>query len=264
MKNITFSERKDIEKTLLSGEVSQDNIVPVISSMAKYNLYVHKMSDEENYISITQWLKSHYKYYVETELNSTIRQKIDAAHTYSLLESDDLIVYQSELDIIAGANNIRKEKVLFVLLCIAKLQKNILGYRNGKYKLALTNIFKLARVHIPSTDRGMLMHDLKNDGYINPPFKNTDEHRYVTFMSDGENDIEVLRVNEQDFDELAYVYENWKSNGVGFSRCERCNKLMQQGKTRPRKYCKECAEEVAREQKRLWAEQSRKNLTVQN
>ena len=39
---------------------------------------------------------------------------------------------------------------------------------------------------------------------------------------------------------------------------------MRQSKTRPRKYCEECAKEVLCEQKRLWAEKSRKNLTLQN
>ena len=141
MKNVTFSEKRDIEKVLFSGEVTQDNIVHVISSIAKYNLIIKNMSDEDNCIYITNWLKIHYKYYVETELHGIIQQKIKAAHTYNLLESDDLIVYKSELDKIATSENIRCEKVLFVLLCVAKLQKNIFGYHDGKYKFALTNIF---------------------------------------------------------------------------------------------------------------------------
>ena len=264
MKNITFSERNDIEKILLSGEVTQDSVVSVISSMAKYNLNVHKMSDEENYSNITQWLKAHYKYYVETELHSTIRQKIKAAHDYNLLESDDLIIYQSELDVILKSGSIQKEKVLFVILCIAKLQKNIFGYRNGKFKFALTNIFKLARVHIPSKDRNMFIHELKDDGYINPPFKVSDEHRYLTFMSDGENDVEVLHVSESDFDELAYEYENWRNNGIGFTRCYKCGRLMREGKTKPRKYCKECAAIIeknnSKERVRRFREKCNENL----
>lgn len=264
MKNVIFSEKKDIEKVLTSGEVTQDNVVSVISSLAKYNLSIHGLSDEDNYDNITSWLKTHYQYYIETELHSVIQQKIKAAHTYSLLESEDLIVYQSELDVISGAENIRYEKVLFALLCVAKLQKNIFGYHNGKYKLALTNIFKLARVHIPSTERNMFMHELYSKGYINAPFKIDEQQRYVNFMSDGNDDQAVLTIDESDFNELAYVYESWKNDGVGFTRCELCNKLMQQSKTRPRKYCKECAEKVSTEQKRLWAEKNRKNLTVQN
>lgn len=268
MKNVIFSERKDIEKVLLSGEVTQDNVVSVISSFAKYNLSIHGLNDEDNYIYITNWLKIHYQYYIETELHSVIQQKIKAAHTYSLLESENLMIYQSELDVISDAENIRYEKVLFVLLCVAKLQKNIFGYHNGKYKLALTNIFKLARVHIPSTERNMFMHELYSKGYINAPFKVDEQQRYVNFMSDGENDQVVLEVNESDFNELAYVYENWKNNGVGFTRCKLCNKLMQQSKTRPRQYCKDCGKlvekENSKERVRRFREKCNENLTIQN
>jgi hypothetical protein len=40
--------------------------------------------------------------------------------------------------------------------------------------------------------------------------------------------------------------------------------MIKQSKTKPRKYCEECGKEVLTEQKRLWAEKSRKNLTQQN
>ena len=39
---------------------------------------------------------------------------------------------------------------------------------------------------------------------------------------------------------------------------------MKQSKTKPKKYCEECAKVVLTEQKRLWAEKNRKNLTRQN
>lgn len=261
MRKMTFSEKRDIESVLASGEVTQDNVVCVISSMTKYNLSICEMSDEQNYMCVSTWLKAHYKNYVETELHSVIQQKIKAAHTYGLLESDDLIIYQSELDKIIASGDIRREKVLFTVLCVAKLQKNVFGYRNSKYKLALTNIFKLARVHIPSVERGNFVHELLSAGYINPPFEVDKEHRYVTFMSDGVDDVEVIRVNEFDFDELAYVYESWKSGGAGFTRCERCNRLMQQGKTKPRKYCRECAAEIEKQNSKERVRQFRANVT---
>ncbi len=264
MKNVIFSEKKNIEKILLSGEISQDNIVYVISSLAKYNFRIHQMDDKSNYECITNWLKANYKYYIETELNDVVLQKIKAAHTYNLLESDDLVIYKSELDAIQTADDIREEKILFVVLCIAKLQHNIFGYNNGKYKFPLTNIFKLARVHIRSVDRGVFMHNLLVKKFINAPFKVDDEHRYAKFISDGIDDEVVLTVNEQDFEELAYLYESWKNQGVGFTRCEKCNKIIKQSKTKPKKYCKDCADIVIAEQKRLWAEKNRKNLTVQN
>jgi hypothetical protein len=196
-------------------------------------------------------------------------QKVEASHNYDLLESDSLVIYKSELDVILGANDIRIEKILFTILCIAKLQKNIFGYKNGKYKYTLTNIFKLARVHIPSTERNKFMHDILDKGYIKAPFRVADEHRYVTFMFDGDNDEEIINIPDNDFDELAFVYENWKNGGKGFGRCEVCGRFMKQSKTKPRKYCEECAKESHLESKRL-SEQRRRdkirgqNLTQQN
>ena len=105
----------------------------------------------------------------------------------------------------------------------------------------MTNIFKLARVHIPSTDRNQFMHSLLDKGYINAPFRVDDEQRYITFMSDGTDDKEVIIVPDSDFDELAFVYEDWKSQGRNFDRCEKCGRLIKKSKTKPRKYCEECA-----------------------
>ena len=79
--------------------------------------------------------------------------------------------------------------------------------------------------------------------------------------NDGEA---VLYLDDVDCKELAYVYLNWKNNGSGYTRCQKCNRLMKQSKTKPRKYCEDCAKEVQTEQKRVWAEKNRKNLTRQN
>ena len=47
MKNVIFNERRDIENIINSGEVTQDTVNKVISSMAKYNLYIKNLSDDE-------------------------------------------------------------------------------------------------------------------------------------------------------------------------------------------------------------------------
>ena len=77
------------------------------------------------------------------------------------------------------------------------------------------------------------------------------------------NDV-VLELDEVDCQELAYVYLSWKNKGHGYTKCQKCQRLMKQSKTKPKKYCENCAKEVQTEQKRLWAEKNRKNLTQQN
>lgn len=254
--NIVFSETKEVELVLRSGEITHNNILKVINSMVSYNFIVKNMSDEDSYNNIIEWIKLYYKYYIKgfeyCDINS-IKNKI----TYEF-PSNDLIIYKSELDKISSLENISYEKVLFVLLCIAKLQRNVFDYKNGEYKIALTNIFNFARVHIKSLDRNSFIQNLLNKGYINASHDIDSKYKCVSFISDGKNDDEVLHIDENDFAELAYVYESWKNGGAGFTRCSRCRKLIPQGKTCPKKYCESCAKEVKKQKAREYAARCRK------
>jgi uncharacterized OB-fold protein len=51
------------------------------------------------------------------------------------------------------------------------------------------------------------------------------------------------------------VYEDWKSQGRNFDRCEKCGRLIKKSKTKPRKYCEECAKVSTQES---WREASKK------
>lgn len=256
-KNIVFSETKEVERVLVSGKVTKDNIITVIDNMARYNLNIKNMSDKDNCNNIIEWLKIYHMYYVEPELYNVIQSKIIKAHENKFY-SVNLTIYKSELDKILLVEDVRYEKILFVILCIAKLQHDILGYQYGIYELALTNIFKFARVYIESTNRNMFIQELINKGYIDV-LSNVDvEYKCALFISNGKNDEEVLHIDEKDFAELAYVYESWKSGGIGFTRCSRCRKLILQSKTRPKKYCDDCAKEVNKQKSREYAARRKK------
>ena len=107
-----------------------------------------------------------------------------------------------------------------------------------------------------------ILYNIVQKGLLECPKKNDTKCLIVKCINEEED--AVLELDEIDCQELAYMYLNWKNNGKGYTRCQRCNKLIKQSKTKPRKYCEECAEEVVTEQKRFWAEKSRKNLTQQN
>lgn len=265
MKNVIFNEKRDIENIINSGSVTIETVNRVITSMAKYNLHILGMNDEDNKANIHQWLKKYYSAYVETAYYAIINSKVKQAHEYDLIYSDELLIYQPELDIISKLDNVRMEKVVFTLLCVAKLQRNIFHYQNGKYKMALTNIFKLARVHIQSTKRDLFMHELLKMGLISAPFTVDGQERWVNCIC--EEGDPILTVSEQDFDELAYLYLNWKNKG-GYTRCQKCGKLIKQSKTKPRKYCEECGKDVERENNkervRRYRERCNENLTQQN
>ena len=239
----------------------------VKSAMAKIRYItrylVHSMleCDDDVYKLSVEWMKKNHDNFDESCYSNVISDAIKKAHQYPFYVIDNIKITQSELDVISSLNNLRAEKVLFVLLCMAKQQRLANGFTSGLVKYSITELCKLARVSVPADDREYILYEIVKKGFLDYPKKNDTQCLIVNFMN---FDDVVLELDETDCQELAYVYLSWKNDGKGYTRCQRCNRLMKQSKTKPKKYCEDCAKVVQTEQKRLWAEKSRKNLTQQN
>ena len=237
-------------------------VMPKIRYVTRYLLHTEKKSDEENYQLTVEWLKKHHDNFDESYYSNLISDSIKKAHKCPFYSLDGIKITKTELEIIASLDNLRAEKVLFVLLCMAKHQSVSNGFTNGLVKYSMTELCKTARISVPAEDREYILYDIIQHGYLGYPKKNNTQCLIVNFIDTA--DDAALTLDEEDCKELAYVYLMWKNNGKGYTKCQKCNKLIKQSKTKPKKYCEDCAKEVLAEQKRLWAEKSRKNLTQQN
>lgn len=237
------------------------SIMSKIRYIARYLLHTKNKADEEVYRCSVEWMKKYHNNFDESCYSNLISDAIKKAHKYPFYHIENISITKSELHIVSSLDNLRAEKVLFVLLCMAKQQSVSNGFTNGLVKYAITDLCKMARISVPAEDREYILYNIVQRGFLGYPKKNNTQCLIVNFMNDDEV---VLSLDEIDCQELAYVYLNWKNNGKGYTRCQKCNRLIKQSKTKPRKYCEECAKEARTEQKRQWAEKSRKNLTQQN
>ena len=250
-------------KAIYNGKNEEEkSILSKVGYITRYLLYVENKNDDEIYKTSVEWLKNYHDNFEESCYSNLISDAIKRAHKQPFYNINNIKITQSELDIISSLNNLRAEKVLFVLLCMAKQQSISMGFTNGLVKYSITDLCKMARISVPAEDREYILYNIIQHGFLDYPKKNNTKCLFVTFIDDvGKS---VLNLNEIDCKELAYVYLNWKNNGKGYTKCQKCNRLMKQSKTKPKKYCEECEQVVLTEQKRLWAEKNRKNLTLQN
>lgn len=249
-------------KRIYSGDIMDiKSIVTLIGYITRYQLYTLKYSDEDNYKYTVEWMQNYHHNFDESYYSNLISDAIKKAHKSPFYNIESIKITKSELDIVASINNLRAEKVLFVLLCMAKQQSVSYGFANGLVKYSLPTLCKEARISVPSDEREYILYNIVQCGFLGYPKKNNTQCLIVNFINDDEI---ALELDEIDCQELAYIYLNWKNNGRGYTRCQECCKLIKQSKTKPKKYCEECAHNVLTEQKRLWAEKSRKNLTLQN
>lgn len=253
-------------KDLYDGK-NQDvkSIMAKIRYITRYLVHSVELDDEDVYKHTVQWLKKHHDNFDESSYSNVISDAIKGAHKYPFYIIDNIKITQSELDVIASLDNLRAEKILFVLLCMAKQQSMSNGFTNGLVKYSITDLCKAARVSVPADDREYILYEIVQRGLLGYPQKNNTQCLIVNFIN---TDEVALELDEMDCQELAYVYLSWKNNGKGYAKCQRCHRPMRQGKTKPKKYCENCAKEAERENTRervkRYREKCNGNPTQQN
>lgn len=242
-KNLLLGKNKDVKSTIQK-----------IGYITRYNAQILNKNESQNYISTVQWLNKHQDNFDESSYSNAISKAIKGANKKPFYKIDNIIITKKEFNIIESLGNIREEKVLFVLLCMAKQQALSFGFSDGLVKYTITNLCNMARISVPADDREYILHDILIKGLISCPKKNDTKCLKVNFIDvDGEPQ---LMLNEVDCQELAYVYLKEK-DGRGFKRCKLCGRLMrrkgsndictyceQSSQNNRHIWCIDCGEEV--------------------
>jgi hypothetical protein len=227
-------------RDLLTGQ--RDDVKSIkqkIDLITRYNCHVLHKNDDDNYSSTVKWLEKHHDIFSEQSYSNIISDYIKKASKKPFYHIDSIKITKSEMDIILSQNNLRYEKILFVLLCMAKLQKVSYGFDNGLISYNLTELFKMSRVSVPVNEREEILHQFYSDKLIGLPFKNDTKCLFVKFVDESEDDV-VLELNEQDCGELAYAYLKYTEKAK-IARCSKCGKLIKQSK-KFGDLCKGCQE----------------------
>ena len=239
MINFKFDDRKDIESKMASHYVNQDNPEETIRDLARYNHHILQMKKEDNYDAILAYMTKHCSDFYEEKYFKIIYRNIASAKKYKFRSVDPVVITQSEMNKIASLNDIRKEKIAFVLLAISKYYNNVSPDNNNRMYISISDLFKLARVSIPCKERAGYLHFAYQDGIlVEHTFVGTNL-KVVAFVDN--NSEPVIKLGEYDYKELAYVYLNYKNGGYKY--CKGCGKLFKMHKNSPgRLYCKECGQ----------------------
>lgn len=218
-----LNEEKYARDILLGKNRNIKSAITKIGYITRYNLYILGKDDIENYISTVLWMNKHQDNFEEAVYSNAISNAIKGAKKRKFYKIDNIVVTKNEIEIIKSLNNIREEKILFVLLCLAKQQAVSMNFIDGLVQYTITDLCKMARVSVPADDREYILHDILVKNLISCPKKNDTKCLMVNFI-DGDGDAELV-LNEIDCQELAYIYLQWK-NGKGFKRCKSCGRLM--------------------------------------
>ena len=239
MINFKFDDKIDIENKINSNYVNCENPEDTIRDLARYNHHVLKMNKEDNYDAILAYMTNNCSEFYEEKYFKLIYRNIASAKKYKFRDVQLVKITRSEMDKIESLNDIRKEKIAFVLLAVAKYYNNVSADNNNRMYMSMSDVFKLSRVAIPCNDRASYLHFAYQEGIlIEHTFVGTNL-KVVGFVDDSSDT--VMELSEADYKELAYAYLNYKSGG--YKRCKCCGRLFKMSKNaRGRLYCKECGQ----------------------
>ena len=239
MINFKFNDKLDIEVKMSNNFVNQDNPEETIRDLARYNHHVLNMNKEDNYDAILAYMTKNCRDFYEEKYFKIIYRNITSAKKYKFRDVSPVVITQSEIKKINSLNDIRKEKIAFVLLAVAKYYNNVSEDNNNRLYISISDLFKLARVSIPCKERASYLHFAYKEGILTEHMFVGTNLKIVAFVS---NDDDVaITLDEDDYKELAYAYLNYKNGG--YKRCKKCGRLFKMRKNSPaRLYCKECGQ----------------------
>lgn len=248
-KGVCFDERRDLISYVESGIIEEDHIGRTIYKRARYNYFIKNLTDKKNYNDIVDFITSNSTTgLTDFDIYEFVNKAINSAKKVGLKRVDHIYITKSELDFIKKLDDIKLEKIAFVLLALAKYHNEVSGEDNNMVYLKLSEVKNMARINMNRIDFEYFYANLYDKGVLQHNTSPVSTIQIVDFVSHNQDDEIAFELKEVDYLELAYVYLSWKNNGEGYARCQRCDRLMRQGKTKPRKYCEECAKVVNSEQ----------------
>lgn len=226
--NYYFNTKKRIE-SVLNGPINKKTLPSVLFNLVWYSYYNISIEEKDIINYIEQWLDKKTDCFHLSAYAKAIKSYIRNMKDMPWREINDTVkIRESELEYISSFNDIKKEKLLFCYLAIAKFKDLSRSQPSHWESESDTTVFKMARVTIPSADRDYYIHELINQEpcariYLN--YKNDDTSKRIDYISDDENDKVILELDETSYYELAYTYLNWKNKG-GYKKCKNCGRLF--------------------------------------
>lgn len=204
--------------------------------LAKYYKQIHHMKNAGITEELIEKVQQCYTQYIPGQWQKKIKYAVKYAEKTPIFQSIGIPVTTAELKTIGTVNSIRTERLLFVLLCIAKF--NIQKYPNsaGYVSTPYAQLFQMAKTAVTVKQQCMMMRNLIQTGLIESSKRVDNLSIRVTFI-DNKSDAKYI---VDDFRELGYRYMLWKGDKIIL--CERCGKLIRKTNNR-RRYCSACAKE---------------------
>lgn len=231
-----FNEKSKIYSIVEDGDINGLTVNKAIWNAAIYYTQLNPVDKNDVFWKIVEFMNKYYNDFMYQSYVSTINRDINKAYKYKIKDVSSINITKKEMDKITSLNDIRKEKIAFVILALAKYQNAESKRDNDTFYAKTSEIFKFARVVIPAKERDLYFGFAYREGLLKQNFSIGYNALTAAFVDHDEDEI-VLTLDKYDYLELAYAYLNYKNGG--YKRCESCGRWFRL-KNSGKQYCSIC------------------------
>lgn len=225
-------------KSRIYSIIEDKNIDGVSTTQAIWNaaIYYTQLNPADKndvFWKIVDFMTQNYNGFMYQGYINTINKDINKAYKYKIKDVNTINITKKEMDKIMSLNDIRKEKIAFVILALAKYQNAESQRDNDTFYAKTSEIFKFARVVIPAKDRDLYFGFAYKEGLLKQNFSIGYNALTAAFVDHDEDEV-ILTLDEYDYLELAYAFLNYKNGG--YKRCKVCGRWFR-AKNNAMQYC---------------------------
>lgn len=243
---VILNEEEYAKRIIDTGEVG-NKPTSTLFLLSRYFRQKMEYGEKKTEKELNQFMVNNYKNYIPAQWEDMIEDIAKKGKKYKLQKIDYIGITQKELDKISKVCNLKYEKLLFTMLCYAKLYNHLSETNNSWVNTDIRELYKIARVTVKyRNDKFLYLNDLEAAGLISFSNKNDNLNMKINFV-DQFTDY-VLKVD--DFRELGYIYQQYTNNG-SFTNCKECGRLIKKTNNKCL-YCNDCKVLISARQKRDW------------
>jgi len=243
---ILLNEKLMLEKSLNEGYIDK-KITSTIKLLAKHYFSIGQ-SKEQVINSIENFMDKNYHNFNIADWQNTIEKSVKYVSkykTFELLDINNVEIYKEELEVIESINNLRLEKLAFVLLVYSKIYNQMNKNDSNWVNSSLRDIFSDTKMAVGTKEQGLMINKLGDMGLVEVSKKVDCTNIKVLFTkSNGDITIEIT-----DFRDFVLEYLKYKGENIIY--CEKCNIPLSPSNNK-NIYCKECAKKVKNEQNKKY------------
>lgn len=228
-----FNEKSRIYSIIEDKNIDGVSITQAIWNAAIYYTQLNPADKNDVFWKIVDFMAQNYNGFMYQGYINTINKDVNKAYKYKIKDVNTINITKREMDKIMSLNDIRKEKIAFVILALAKYQNAESQRDNDTFYAKTSEIFKFARVVIPAKDRDLYFGFAYKEGLLKQNFSIGYNALTAAFVDHDEDEV-VLTLDEYDYLELAYAFLNYKNGG--YKRCDVCGRWFK-ARSNSAKYC---------------------------